>query len=97
METRIVKIIADDGCFYEDEYASNLTNKEIVDKVLESACKPIKEIYNEHFELMWRKRYTVKLANGKYAFFDMNSYKYLDAAIQKLGEMEDEEESELGL
>lgn len=98
MGKRIVKIIADDGCFYEEEYDIKLSNKEIVEKVLESSCKPLQEIYDEHFNLMWRKRYTVKLLSGQYVLNDMsNAYKDLDLAIQKLGQLEDEEERDLGL
>lgn len=98
MEERIVKVIAEDGCFYEEAYPSNTPNKEIVKDLLGKCCKPLKEIYDEHYNLMWRKRYTVKLANGTYALEDMtNAYEYIDQAIQKLGQFEDEEESELGL
>ena len=45
---------------------------------------------------VYRNRYTIKLRDGTYAVCDMNSpYKYLDLIIQKLGELEDEEEKRL--
>ena len=98
MNERIIKIIAEDGCFYEDGFPQGTSNKEIVENILGKCCKPIKEIYDESYNLMWRKRYTVKLSNGKYVLADMTSaYKDIELAIQKLGKMEDEEEKELGL
>ena len=98
MEERIVKIIAEDGRFFESAYEKGTPNKEIVKDLLEKCCIKLKEIYDENYNLMWRKRYTVKLSNGKYELADMtNAYKYMDLAIQKLGKFEDDEESELGL
>ena len=98
MNERIVKIIAEDGRFFESGFPQGTPNKEIVKDLLGKCCIPLKEIYDENYNLIWRKRYTVKLSNGKYELADMtNAFKYMELAIQKLGKMEDEEESELGL
>ena len=98
MGTRLINIIAKDGCYYQDELESGLTNKEIVERVNDTACKEIKEIYDEHWNLIWRERLTQKLANGKYVLANKKEIVAgIELAIQKLGKFEDEEEGELGL
>lgn len=93
---KLVKIITSDGCFYEDEFYDNMTNREIIEKVLESACKEISEIYDEHLELMWRKRYTFRKKDGTYDMdFTGDTIKQIELAIQKLGKLEDLEEERL--
>lgn len=53
--TRIIKIVTSDGCFYQDEVDANLSNKEIVEKVLNMCYKEVTKIYDENFELIYRK------------------------------------------
>lgn len=93
--TQIFNIIAEDGCFYQDEFSLNLSHKQVVEKILNSACKPIREILDNNYNPIYRRRYTVKLSNGTYAMCNMeNPYKYLELAIQRLGELEDEKEND---
>lgn len=91
--SRIIKIIAEDGRFFEDEYQDNMSDSQVIEQVLSKACLPIAKIYNERYELIWQKRLTVKLSNGTYELADMtNAFRYMELAIQKLGKFEDEEE-----
>lgn len=92
--TRIFNIIAEDGCFYQEEFPLNVSNKQAVEKILNVACKPIREILDDNYTPIYRRRYTVKLSDGTYAMCNMeNPYKYLELAIQRLGELEDEKEN----